>query len=199
MSMSLCSLFRSWFWISGFPRKVTISLEVIFVVFADHWIKSPAWNRSYISHGLIADNWGALVFRLLSSLWSCCKLGRTNLPGSLSSLYALICRLLSSCFILCLYFHQVVCLLSSVVQIWIFTRIFVFGWSNWFWIFACSFSVVQIRTISRLFLFSRDLIGSSSLWIFCLHPRVWQGSFTFSPVPLRQSRGGLLCFVGFGH
>ena len=46
ISMSLCSLFHSRFWISGFPRKVTISLEVIFVVFADHWIKSPAWNRS---------------------------------------------------------------------------------------------------------------------------------------------------------
>ena len=67
------------------------------------------------------------------------KLGSTNLPGSLSSLCALICRLLASCSISCLDFHQVVCLLSSVVQICTLTRIFVFGWYNWFWIVACSF------------------------------------------------------------
>ncbi len=60
------------------------------------------------------------------------------------------------------------------------------------------FSVVQIRTISRLFLFSRDLIGSSSLFllrcgfsVFILGPR--RG---ISDADLYQSRWTCISLAG---
>ena len=113
------------------------------------------------------------------------KLGSTNLPGSLSSLCALICRLLASCSISCLDFHQVVCLLSSVVQTpllsshycWATLRFIaistfigsygVFAAISWFWL-AASFVNTIISVLPPLraviLCLRRDFLLESLSW-----------------------------------